>query len=79
MLSSSDSGCKDIIDCLEDCIDLVDKLISICSRVRVGETLSPGTLFQMYTVLVDLRERVVEARMSIYRYCRGNESSCSNY
>ncbi len=65
-----DSWCSSVVSNLEKCIDLIDKLMSICSRVHVGEQVSSSTLFQIYTIVVDLREKVVETRMIINSYCR---------
>ncbi len=59
-----------VIDKLEEAIDLIDKISGFINRLKPGEKVSPGTVFQIYQNLVLLREKIVEARMEALDKCR---------
>jgi len=51
-----------ILGKIEEAIDLIDKLESILSRIRVGDPISSGSLYQIYETIVILREKIIEIR-----------------
>ncbi|MCC6040944.1 MAG: hypothetical protein LM557_02075 [Desulfurococcaceae archaeon] len=58
-----------IINRLEEALDLVDKIESTISKLKPGDQISPGLVYQLYETLVLLREKIVEARLKA-SYCR---------
>ena len=54
---------------LEQAIDLVDRLMKYIIEFSSSEDISSSTKFKAYTTLIDLREKIVSARMYVYRYC----------
>jgi hypothetical protein len=58
-----------IIDRLEEALDLVDKIESTISKLKPGDQISPGLVYQLYETLILLREKIVEARLKA-SYCR---------
>ncbi|RLG81742.1 MAG: hypothetical protein DRO13_00305 [Thermoprotei archaeon] len=58
-----------IVKKLEEAIDLVDKIESFISRLKPGEKVSGGVVFQIYQSMVLLREKIVEARMEAIDKC----------
>ncbi|MEM4482239.1 MAG: hypothetical protein QXK88_06510 [Desulfurococcaceae archaeon] len=53
----------ELVSKLEEAIDLVDKIEGFISRVKPGDQIAPGLIYQIYESLVLLREKIVEARM----------------
>lgn len=51
-----------ILEKIEETIDLIDKLESIVSRLQVGDTISSGSLYQIYETIIILREKIIEIR-----------------
>jgi len=62
-------ACNDLMNELEQAIDLVDRLMNYIIEFSSSEDISSSTKFKAYTTLIDLREKIVSARMYVYRYC----------
>jgi len=58
-----------LVEKLEEALDLIDKIESTVSKLRPGDQISAGLIYQLYETLVLLREKVVEARLKA-AYCR---------
>ncbi|MGC8982157.1 MAG: hypothetical protein ACP5KA_00145 [Desulfurococcaceae archaeon] len=54
---------EEVVKALDEAINYIDKLESVLSRLRPGEQLTPGALYQIYELLMLTREKVVEARL----------------
>ncbi len=68
-MMTSKNCCEDLVPVLEEAIDLIDKIESHLGRVKPGDKISPGELFLIASTLMNLREKVVEARMRAFEYC----------
>ncbi|AFL66301.1 hypothetical protein [Desulfurococcus amylolyticus] len=55
----------EIIDLLEDAIDIIDQLEGVLQRLKPGDNITPGVIYQLYNSLVLLREKIVVARMKV--------------
>ena len=66
---ASENDCKDLVPVLEEAIDLIDKIESRLGRIKPGDKISPGVLFLIASTLMNLREKVVEARMRAFECC----------
>lgn len=62
-------ACNDLMNELEQAIDLVDRLMKYIIEFSSSEDISSSTKFKAYITLIDLREKIVSARMYVYRYC----------
>ena len=58
-----------IVDKLEEALNLVDKIENTISKIRPGDQISPGLIYQLYETVVLLREKIVEARLKAV-YCK---------
>lgn len=56
---------EDIINKLEEAISLIDKIEMFISRIKPGDQVAPGLLYQIYESLILLREKLVEARLAV--------------
>lgn len=61
--------CNEVMIELENAIDLVDKLMKYIIELSTSKNISSSIKFKAYTTIIDLREKIVSARMYIYRYC----------
>jgi hypothetical protein len=59
-----DNGGKDIRKLLDEAIDIIDKIETFVSRIKPGQRVESGLVFQIYQNLMILREKIVEARMN---------------
>ncbi len=66
---ASKNYCEDLVPVLEEAIDLIDKIESHLGRIKPGDKISPGELFLIASTLMNLREKVVEARMKAFECC----------
>lgn len=56
---------EEVVKTLDEAIDYIDKLESLISRLKPGDTVQAGLIYHMYELLVLTRERVVEARLKL--------------
>gem|GEM_PF-5764960 len=63
--------CMDVLRDLEDTIDLIDDLMKCIMEFSRSRDIDSSIKFRAYTILVDLREKIVSVRMYIRRYCIG--------
>ncbi len=61
----------DVLRDLEDTIDLIDDLMKCIMEFSRSRDIDSSIKFRAYTILVDLREKIVSVRMYIRRYCIG--------
>lgn len=61
--------CSDALNLIEEAIDIIDNIERFISRIQPNTPISPGNIYQIYSNLVTLREKVVEARMIIVDKC----------
>ncbi len=59
----NDDG-NDIRKLLDEAIDIIDKIEAFISRIKPGQRVESGLVFQIYQNLMILREKIVEARMN---------------
>lgn len=52
-----------LLGLLEEAIDLIDKLEKAVYALEPGSQVTPGAVYQLYSNLVLLREKIVEARL----------------
>lgn len=58
-----------LVERLDEALSLIDRIESTISKLRPGDQISPGLIYQLYETVVLLRERVVEARLKA-AYCK---------
>lgn len=52
---------------IDEAINYIDKLELVISRLKPGDTLSAGVVYQMYELLMLTREKLVETRFKILK------------
>lgn len=57
-------GREDLVAKLDEAIDLLDKLEMLVSRLKPGDNVQAGLLYQLYQSLMLLREKILEARLT---------------
>lgn len=50
---------------LEEAVLLIDKIESVVNRVRPGDQVQAGIIYQLYEAVTLLREKIVETRLII--------------
>ncbi len=63
------SWCTELYRKLEDSIDIIDSLVKEYSSISSSSEIPPGKKFQIYKLIMDLREKIVQARMIVREYC----------
>lgn len=58
-----------LVEKLDEALNLIDRIESTISKLRPGDQISSGLIYQLYETVVLLRERVVEARLKA-AYCK---------
>lgn len=58
-----------LVNKLEEILNLIDKIESTISRLKPGDQVSSGLIYQLYETIILLREKVVEVRIKV-TYCR---------
>lgn len=58
-----------LVNKLEEILSLIDKIESTISKLKPGDQISPGLIYQLYEAVMLLREKVIEARLKAI-YCR---------
>lgn len=56
---------ENAVRALEEAIDYIDKMSALLNRIKPGDTVTPGFIYQLYELLTFTREKVVEARMKL--------------
>lgn len=56
---------EEVVRTLDEAIDYIDKIEALVSRLKPGDTVQAGLVYQIYELLVLTRERVVEARLKL--------------
>jgi len=56
---------NEVLDKLDEAITLIDKIESFLGRVKPGDNVQPGILYQIYESLMLLREKIVETRLMV--------------
>lgn len=64
--------CDSILRDLEDSINLIDLLTKYIISLTETPSIPSGVKFQSYRILVDLREKIVSARMGLVEMCYGS-------
>ncbi len=60
--------CKELINVLEETIDIIDMVEKEVSSLSPGDK-GGGSFFRLYTLLIDLREKIVYARFIAVEEC----------
>jgi len=63
-------GREDLVAKLDEAIDLLDKLEMLVSRLKPGDNVQAGLLYQLYQSLTLLREKILEARLTAVQESR---------
>jgi hypothetical protein len=63
-------GREDLVAKLDEAIDLLDKLEMLVSRLKPGDNVQAGLLYQLYQSLMLLREKILEARLTAVQESR---------
>ncbi len=63
-------GREDLVTKLDEAIDLLDKLEMLVSRLKPGDNVQAGLLYQLYQSLMLLREKILEARLTAVQESR---------
>jgi hypothetical protein len=58
-----------LVNKLEEILNLIDKIENTISKLKPGDQISSGLIYQLYETIVLLREKVVETRLKAI-YCR---------
>jgi hypothetical protein len=58
-----------LVNKLEEILNLIDKIEGTISRLKPGDQVSSGLIYQLYETIILLREKVVEVRIKV-TYCR---------
>ncbi|MEM1638703.1 MAG: hypothetical protein QXJ69_01315 [Desulfurococcaceae archaeon] len=56
---------NDVLNKLDEAMDLVEKIELFTSRMKPGEEVNQGVIYQIYESLVLLKEKILEARLII--------------
>lgn len=56
---------EEVVKALEEAIDYIDRIESLISRLKPGDTITAGVVYQLYELLLLAREKVVEARLKL--------------
>lgn len=57
-------GREDLVTKLDEAIDLLEKLEMLVSRLKPGDNVQAGLVYQLYQSLMLLREKILEARLT---------------
>ncbi|MCY0868689.1 MAG: hypothetical protein OWQ48_05625 [Desulfurococcus sp.] len=57
-----------VLEVLEEALDIINRLEERVRLLKPRSELSPGVLYQLYTDLLLLREKVITARMKVSKY-----------
>jgi hypothetical protein len=63
-------GREDLVAKLDEAIDLLEKVEMLVSRLKPGDNVQAGLLYQLYQSLMLLREKILEARLTAVQECR---------
>ncbi|MEM0325996.1 MAG: hypothetical protein QW123_00915 [Desulfurococcaceae archaeon] len=58
---------EEAVKYLEEALNYLDKLESIVSRLKPGDVISAGLVYQLYELLMLTREKLVEARFKVVK------------
>jgi hypothetical protein len=63
-------GREDLVAKLDEAIDLLEKVEMLVSRLKPGDNVQAGLLYQLYQSLMLLREKILEARLTAVQESR---------
>lgn len=57
----------DLLSKLDEAVSELDRLESLLTRIKPGEQVQPGLVYQIYESMVLLREKILETRLLILK------------
>jgi len=58
---------EEVLERLNEAVELVEKAEAFIGRLKPGEQVSPGVVYQLYETMVLLREKLFEIRLMVLK------------